>query len=136
MRLEVGRERLFPWILLVLTASLYLTSLSGRDLWEPNEPTYAEAAREMTARGDWLLPTVNGETYPDKPPLLFWGIELASRPGGRVTETTARVPSALAGVSLVLVVYFPSRRILRRGGALLSATTLAVSNLFVEQARY
>ncbi|HMC83492.1 MAG TPA: glycosyltransferase family 39 protein [Candidatus Polarisedimenticolia bacterium] len=132
----MDRERIFPWILLALTASLYLTSLSGRDLWEPNEPTYAEATREMAARGDWLLPTVNGEIYPDKPPLLFWGIGLASLPEGRVTETTARIPSALAGMSLVLGIYFLSRRILGPWGAFMSAAILAVSNLFVEQARY
>src|SRR5882672_4136476 len=136
MRLEVGRERIFPWILLGLTASLYLTSLSGRDLWEPNEPTYAEATREMAARGDWLLPTVNGEIYPDKPPLLFWGIGLASLPEGRVTETTARIPSALAGLSLILAIYFLARRILGPWGAFMSAAILAASNLFVEQARY
>src|SRR5437867_1973319 len=136
MRVEFGTARLFPWLLLALVSLLYLSDLSGRDLWEPNEPTYAEAAREMAVRGDWLLPTVNGETYPDKPPLLFWGIELASSPEGKVTETTARLPSALAGAALVLAIYFLSRRDLRPLGALLAAATLAVSNLYAEQARY
>jgi len=130
------RSLLFPALLLALAGPLFLLRLSGRDLWEPNEPIAAQAAREMTVRGDWLLPTVNGEPYPDKPPLLFWLIRIASLPGGRVNETTARIPSALAGVVLVLAVYLLSRRVLGPRGALISAATLAVSNLFVEQARY
>jgi 4-amino-4-deoxy-L-arabinose transferase-like glycosyltransferase len=129
-------ERKFVPLLAALAAALCLLNLSGRDLWEPNEPIAAEAAREMALRGDWLLPTVNGEIYPDKPPLLFWGIRLASLPGGRITETTARIPSALAGISLVLAVYFLSRRALGPRAAFLAAITLAVSNFFVEQARY
>src|SRR3989441_3726057 len=129
-------SRFFPALLLLLVGILFFFNLSGRDLWEPNEPIAAQAAREMTERRDWLLPTVNGELYPDKPPLLFWGIQLASRPFGRVTETTARIPSALAGAALVLALYFLTRRTLGERGAAFSAATLAVSNLFVEQARY
>ena len=129
-------ERLFVSLLLAICATLCFTNLSGRDLWEPNEPIPAEAAREMGQRGDWLLPTVNGEIYPDKPPLLFWGIQLASLPAGRITETSARIPSALAGTGLVLAVYFLTRKALGPRGAFLAAVSLAVSTFFVEQARY
>jgi len=134
MKPESGR--LFFPLLLALAAALCFLNLSGRDLWEPNEPISAEAAREMALRGEWLLPTVNGEPFTEKPPLLFWGIRLASLPAGKITETSARVPSALAGVSLVLAVYFLSRRALGSRGAFLSALGLAVSSFFVEQARY
>jgi 4-amino-4-deoxy-L-arabinose transferase-like glycosyltransferase len=134
MKPEGGR--LFSPLLLALAAALCLLNLSGRDLWEPNEPIAAEAAREMALRGDWLLPTVNGEIFPEKPPLLFWGIRLASLPSGRITETSARIPSAVAGVCLVLAIYFLSRRALGPRGAFLSALSLAVSSFFVEQARY
>jgi 4-amino-4-deoxy-L-arabinose transferase-like glycosyltransferase len=127
----------FPSILLAaLCCLLYLTRLSGTDLKEPNEPISAQAAREMIQRGDWIVPTVNAEPYPDKPPLLFWGIMLASLPFGDVSETTARLPSALAAIALVLAVYAFSRRALGERGALIAASTLAVSSLFVEQARY
>ncbi len=129
-------ERIFLPCLLALSALLYFTDLSGRDLWEPNEPTPAQAVREMKARGDWLLPTVNGEVYSDKPPLLFWAIALASFPGGRVTETTARLPSAAAGTLLVLALYLLARPALGGRGAFLAALTLAVSNFYVEQSRY
>jgi 4-amino-4-deoxy-L-arabinose transferase-like glycosyltransferase len=134
--MKAGAERRFPALLLAVAAAVCLLNLSGRDLWEPNEPIAAEAAREMAQRGDWLLPTVNGEVYPDKPPLLFWGIGLASFPGGKITETTARIPSALSAIALVLSLYFLTRRALGERGALLAALSLAVSSFFLEQARY
>jgi len=134
MKPEGGR--FFVPLLLALATALCFLNLSGRDLWEPNEPISAEAAREMALRGDWLLPTVNGEAFPEKPPLLFWGIRLASLPAGKITETSARIPSAGAGVCLVLAVYFLSRRALGFRGAFLAALSLAVSSFFVEQARY
>jgi 4-amino-4-deoxy-L-arabinose transferase-like glycosyltransferase len=129
-------SRLPPILLAALCCLLFLTRLSGTDLKEPNEPISAQAAREMIQQGDWIIPTVNAEPYPDKPPLLFWGIMIASLPIGDVNETTARLPSALSALVLVLAVYAFSRRALGEWGALIAASTLAVSSLFVEQARY
>ena len=134
--MKVPTSRLLALLLLALAGTLYFIRLSGTDLKEPNEPISAQAAREMMQRGDWVLPTVNGEPYPDKPPLLFWGIRLASLGSGEVTETTARLPSAIAATALVLAVFLLGRRALGARGAFLAAATLAVSNLFVEQARY
>ena len=36
---------------------LFGVALGARDLWNPNEPIYGLAVREMAERGDWLLPT-------------------------------------------------------------------------------
>lgn len=128
--------RLHPVLLLGLCAALYFTHLGGTDLKEPNEPTSAQAAREMVERRDWIFPTVNREPYPDKPPLLFWAIALASAPFGEVNEIGARLPSACAATLAVLALYFMTRRELGSRGAAFAAATLAVSNFFVEQARY
>ena len=43
-----------------------------RDLWAPDEPRYAQVAREIFEGGDFLVMHLCGELYPDKPPLLFW----------------------------------------------------------------
>ncbi|HKQ60430.1 MAG TPA: glycosyltransferase family 39 protein [Candidatus Polarisedimenticolaceae bacterium] len=83
---------------------LYLACLGARDLWNPNEPTYGLAVREMAERGSWLLPTVNGEPFAEKPPLYFWLARLAALVAG-VNETTLRLPSALAGLLGVIGVY-------------------------------
>jgi len=41
-----------------------------------DETRYAGVAWEMWLRGDFLVPYLNGEPYSDKPPLLFWLIQL------------------------------------------------------------
>jgi len=122
--------------LLALVSVLYFSHLSGTDLKEPNEPTATQAAREMLQHREWIVPTVNGEPYPDKPPLLFWAICAASLPFGDVNELSARLPSAVAAATLVLSIYFLTLGVLGPRGAFLGAATLAVSTFFVEQARY
>ncbi len=61
------RLRHWLWLLLPLLASAWT-----RDLWAPDEPRYAEVARELHATGDFLVLRLCGEVYPDKPPLLYW----------------------------------------------------------------
>src|SRR5262245_46403779 len=41
-------------------------------LLEPDEGRYAEVVREMLARGDWVVPTLNRQPFYDKPPLFYW----------------------------------------------------------------
>jgi len=133
---SAATSRLLPLLLLALVSVLYFSHLSGTDLKEPNEPTAAQAAREMLQHREWIVPTVNGEPYPDKPPLLFWAICAASFPFGDVNELSARLPSAVAAATLVLSIYFLTLGVLGPRGAFLGAATLAVSTFFVEQARY
>ena len=59
----------WTWLLLPILVSSLL-----RDLWAPDEPRYAQVAREIYERGDFLVMHLCGEVYPDKPPLLFWSI--------------------------------------------------------------
>ncbi len=42
-----------------------------------DETRYLTVAWEMRQSGHWLLPTLNGEPYSHKPPLLIWLINLA-----------------------------------------------------------
>ena len=46
-----------------------------------------------------VLLYLNGEPTDQKPPLYYWAAALFGVPGGRVTETAARLPSALAGIA-------------------------------------
>jgi 4-amino-4-deoxy-L-arabinose transferase-like glycosyltransferase len=95
--------------------------LGARDLWNPNEPIYGEAVREMTARGTWLVPYVNGLVFGEKPILYYWLALLASRAFGGVTELSLRVPSLLAGTSIVLGAYVLVQPYAGRRRALLTA---------------
>lgn len=67
-----------------------------------HEAFVAEAAREMLASGDPLIPAVGGRPWLEKPPLAVWLAALAGRVSGGVSETAARAPSAVAAALLAL----------------------------------
>ena len=90
--------------LLVATAAAVLTlvAAAGRDFWAPDEPDFAEHVREMLERGSLLLPYENGKPYSEKPILFYWAVA-ATTPlsGGDVKPLATRLPSVLAGATLV-----------------------------------
>ncbi|HJQ31131.1 MAG TPA: glycosyltransferase family 39 protein [Pyrinomonadaceae bacterium] len=98
------------WVVLFVglcVVSFY--GLGGVPLLGPDEPRYAEVAREMFLRGDWVTPTLGGHTWFEKPALLYWLMIAAYRVLG-VTELAARLGSALSGVLTVLLVGLAARR--------------------------
>ena len=87
----------------------YFYGLGAVPLLGPDEPRYAQVAREMFARGDWVTPTLGGHTWFEKPALLYWLMEVAYGLFG-VSEFAARVGSALSGVLTVLLAGWAARR--------------------------
>ena len=59
------------WLLLILPVALFLPALPI------DETRYLGVAWEMRVHGDFIVPHLNGATYSDKPPLLFWLINIA-----------------------------------------------------------
>ena len=74
-----------------------------------DEPRYAQIAREMFERHDWVLPTLNGHPWLEKPVLLYWKIMMSYSIFG-VHDWVARVPAAFHATALVLAVFFFMRR--------------------------
>ena len=122
--------------LLALGFLLFLPALGRRDLWNPDEARYAEVAREMRATGEYLLPHLNGQLYTQKPPLLFWSMALASVPFGRVTETAARLPSALAAIAALLLTFRIAERLVSRRAAWIAALAFGTSGTILWQGRF
>jgi 4-amino-4-deoxy-L-arabinose transferase-like glycosyltransferase len=93
-----------------------------------DEPRYAQVAREMLERHDWITPTLGGQPWLEKPPLYYWQAMLAYRIFG-VSDWAARLPSAIDATFLVLAGYFFLRRF-RRGfeldGALIAASSAGI----------
>ncbi len=59
------------WLLIVLGV-IYAFALFNHGPVPSMEPRFAEAVREMLARGEWLIPIKNGVPYIEYPPLYFW----------------------------------------------------------------
>ena len=94
---------------LVLCAILlYLVGLEYRHLWGSDEPRVAGIAAEMGRSGDMIVPRLNGEPFLEKPPLYFWAASTVFILFGENTYT-ARLPSALAAICGVALVFFLAR---------------------------
>ncbi len=123
-----------PWaqvaLLLGLCFIVYFVNLGQWDLWNPDEPRYAQVSREMMSRGDWILMHRNGSVYTDKPPLFFWAIGLSSFFWQGMTPFSVRFPSALFGTLTVLLTFFIGKRLFSSRAGFLSGLILATSVQF------
>ncbi len=90
-------------LLIAVAAWAFFFQLGAAPLLDdPNDGEYAEVAREMVETGEWLSPHLNYALFLNKPPLAYWGIALADLLCG-VNELAARIPSAVAGLVIVLL---------------------------------
>jgi len=126
-----GREAVVAGLLAfaLFFAGTGATPLIGRD-----EPRFAEAAREMLARGDLVVPTFGGVNRYDKPILIYW-CTMASYAVFGVNERAARLPSNIAGGLTVLLLAWWARRRWGPGMGLLAGLLLAVTLTFHLEAR-
>ena len=117
-------------IIILLTVGLFLFTfkLGERSLWDSDETRTAEIAREMMERGDYLIPHLNGQPLPTKPPLYHWLIVLFSSIPGEVTAITARLPAALLGIGGLIITFLLGERLLGRTAGFMGALILATSN--------
>ena len=116
--------------------ALFLPGLGRRDLWNPDEARYAEVAREMLLLGHWAVPRLNGEVYTQKPPLFFWAIAGFGKLTGGVGETGTRLPSALAALGALLLVYRIGERLFSRRAGWLAAAAFATCFKILWQGRF
>jgi len=101
---------------------------AGRlDVMSAMESSRALVARGMMRSGDYVIPRRGAELYLAKPPLFDWAVALTSRPRGRVTEASLRLPSALSAMALLLVIYFAARPALGWATAYVACAAIATS---------
>ncbi|MGA9526732.1 MAG: glycosyltransferase family 39 protein [Terriglobales bacterium] len=126
-------------LLAVFSGFLFFYGLGSFGLVGADEPRYAQVSREMLNRSDWVLPTLDGKPWLEKPPLYYWQAMLSYRVaqalgsakgrnetgtgaqrgagseysfmGDGVSEWTARFPSALNAVLMISAIYFFLRRL-------------------------
>jgi 4-amino-4-deoxy-L-arabinose transferase-like glycosyltransferase len=107
---------------------LFFFGLAYFGLVGADEPRYAQVAREMLVRHDWITPTLGGKPWLEKPVLYYWQAVIAYRLFG-VSDWAARLPSAVDATMMVCAVYMFLRRF-RPGfhldGALITASSAGV----------
>jgi len=131
---SVSRVKIVSLLILLLLPALLLYPTLGFHLLEPDEGRYAQIPKEMLVRGEWVVPTLQGEPYLDKPPLMYWLVKLSYLLLG-VNEAAARLVPALCVHGTILAVYLIGRRSLGERSAFCAAVLLAVAPGFVGIAR-
>lgn len=117
------------WLLLAgFCGFLFFFGLASFGLIGADEPRYAQVAREMWLRHDWITPTLGGKPWLEKPPLYYWQAMLAYSIFG-VSDWAARLPSAVDATLMVIAIYLFLKRF-RAGfqldGALMTASAAGV----------
>ncbi len=120
--------------LAVALLALLLAGLGRLPLLDPDEGRYARSAREMTERGDLVVPHLSGEPRLEKPVLFYW-LQIGSFSILGPSETAARLPSALAAAGMLLWLFGFARHRLGERTALVACSILATTPLFFALAR-
>jgi len=95
-------KRVYVFLFLFIIA-FYLFGLGHLPLLGPDEPRYAQIAREMFVTGDVITPRLGGHTWFEKPSVLYWMIAAGFKIFG-VSEWSARLGPAVCGLLTVAAV--------------------------------
>jgi 4-amino-4-deoxy-L-arabinose transferase-like glycosyltransferase len=147
-------ERQLALLVILFGLLLYVPFAGSYGLWDPWETHYAEVARQMTHRGDfislwWPGSPRDPEVFWSKPALSFWlmsiamrvaGLGLPGNPAGEMAlghraEWAARLPFCLTGVLGIYAVYLVTARFVSRRAGVLAAIVLATAPMYSLVAR-
>ena len=129
---SVALARLAAIALALCAAALFAIRLDAPAFFD-NEGRYAEVAREMIVRGDWISPHLDFTLFLNKPPLAFWlaaGVFALGGPGewARLASVAGAAVTLLATARLGALLY-------GEAAGLVAAAVLATTVGFVLEAR-
>jgi len=116
------------WLLIAIVLSR-LFSMALVPMIDTTEARYGEVARLMAETGDWITPWFNYDVpFWGKPPLSFWSQALSFHLFG-ITEFAVRLPSWLANIGMLGLIYTLSRHLTDHRQALISTLIFATMAL-------
>jgi 4-amino-4-deoxy-L-arabinose transferase-like glycosyltransferase len=134
MSAATASERRAFWLFALLAVCVLGAGLGLRDPWPADEPRFALVAQQMVQSGDWLFPHRGSELYADKPP-LFMALQAAAYELTRHWRVAFLLPSLLASLGTLLLVYDLGRRLWDRRTGLIAAWLTLFAIGFTFQAR-
>lgn len=127
-------RRLFGCCLLVMIAILLLFGQFDHDLWSPDEPREAGIAWEMLRSHDFIVPTLSGDYFIEKPPLFYWSVLLVNALTGFLLDpvNVLRLTCSLYGAGTLVCLWLAARRMFGEHAAYWSVLSLATMSGFLE----
>ncbi len=126
--LRANQRWILPAAVTFVAAVTLLGQLGSYGLWDPQEITVADQAREVANKGAW------GVVAKRQPPLTVWLVAASTQILGP-SEFAARLPLALMGLVGALAIWGLGRRLGRPRAGLFAAVILVSSPLYLFQAR-
>jgi hypothetical protein len=96
------RLQIALWLLLL---AFSFQGVFGHSLWGGNDSREGGMIWDMYRSHTYVTPTINGQPFLEKPPLLHWTALVFCRAAGRVTEGLVRLPAALYGLGTLVLIY-------------------------------
>ncbi len=106
----------------------FFYGLASFGLVGADEPRYAQVAREMLERHDWVTPVLYGKPWLEKPAGYYWAAMAGYEIFG-VSDWAARLPGAAMASLIAVFCYFWARRF--RPGTQLDALVVICSSAFM-----
>lgn len=134
-----NKERVAFAFVMSVACAIVLPFLGAPGFFDPWETNYAEVARQMAARDDYLYPFWKDAYFFSKPILLFWltgplyaliGAGHAERELPALTELVGRLPIALFALFMVATVTVTARRLFGLRAAVLTGIALSTMPYF------
>lgn len=127
MKNVFDRPIIFILLLVALGGFLFFFRLNSPALTDPDETFYAQTAKEMLHKGEWITPYLYGKPQFEKPAFFYWLVKVSYKVFG-VNEFAARFPSAVFGLIGVILMYLLGSLLFgRRAGAF--AAVIFASNV-------
>ena len=116
----------------MIWAGIYLPTLGTLEL-KGEEGRRILPGQTMLRNGDWIVPQVGGEAYLRKPPGINWLAAISFKLTGVENEWTARLPSVLGVLLLVLTTFLAGQRWLGYETAFASAIFTMTNLAMIEK---
>ena len=113
---------LFIYILLLIIPAFFLNL--GILPFIHDEAIRANVTLEMIFSGNYIVPTINGEVYLNKPPFFNWILIVFTKITGSYHEFTFRLPVVLSLLLFAFTVYYTLRKDIGKEAAFLTALAL------------
>ncbi|HYE19026.1 MAG TPA: glycosyltransferase family 39 protein [Tepidisphaeraceae bacterium] len=133
------------WVVILFAAAIYTVGNGRVQLWDRDEPRYAQTSRQMLQSGDWVVPTYLDEPRLKKPPLIYWAqagaMALLADPAdaphrsAALDAFAARFPSVIATLLTLMLLGSTLARIADEPRAFWAVLVMATSGLVIMAAK-